>query len=82
MSKKVNPQKGIELIFKADLDNLDRFKDISLYAYKQNKALYERYCTNISTNGVSESKMTVKTDLNTMTLKEISELHSSVCSIL
>lgn len=76
MSRKVNPGEKIQLTFKTDIDDLDRFTDISLFVYKQNKALYKHYEKHFDMN-IGESQM------KDMILKSNSiELSSKVCTIL
>lgn len=76
MSRRVNPEENIHLIFKTDIDDLDRFADISLFVYKQNKVLYKHYEKHFDIN-IGESQM------KDMILKSNSiELNSKVCTII
>lgn len=49
MTNRINPEEAATINeFNSQIDDADRFKDISLFIYQQNRSLYKRYFRNLS----------------------------------
>lgn len=72
MSNRVNPDDNNSKEFKSEITDSDRFKDISLLIYQQNKSLYKRYSQQYSSNNTLDKLALCRDSLND--LRHISKL--------